>query len=119
MGERRGGVKDGSAVCRPGPVIGVDPGSTRTPVGSINLKEERVEDMRKVIFTSAVAVLAIVPATTGVAASRGASFAPIGLFPICTPETPPGEVCETYPITTVTGISDDGRTVVGLHAFFS
>jgi hypothetical protein len=70
------------------------------------------------MFTVAIVALAMTVATTGFAASRGASFTPIGLFPLCTPETPPDVFCETFPITTTNAMSDDGSTVVGLHAFY-
>jgi hypothetical protein len=76
--------------------------------------------MRKQLFTlGLVAVVAIVLATPASAARGGATFTPIGLFPICTPETPPDEFCENFPLTTVTDMTGDGETIVGMHAFFS
>jgi uncharacterized membrane protein len=74
--------------------------------------------MRKTLITVAIVAFAALVATTGFAASRGATFTPIGLFPLCD-EVPEGEFCENYPLTTVTGMSADGQTIVGLHAFFS
>jgi hypothetical protein len=75
--------------------------------------------MRKQLFTlGMVAVVAIALATPASAANRGATFTPIGLFPICTPETPPDEFCENFPLTTAVSMTADGSTVAGMHAFF-
>jgi len=63
--------------------------------------------MRRVLLTVGIVALAAALTTTAFAASRGASFTPLGLFD------------EPFPLTTVTDMTGDGQTIVGMHAFFS
>jgi hypothetical protein len=75
--------------------------------------------MRKQLLAlGAVAMVAMVLANPASAASRGATFTPIGLFPMCD-QVPPGEFCDNFPLTTVVSMTGDGQTIVGMHAFFS
>lgn len=75
--------------------------------------------MKRTVLTVAIVALAMTVATTGFAASRGATFTPLGLFPMCTPETPPEEFCDNFPLTTSVSMSADGSVIAGMHAFFS
>ena len=75
--------------------------------------------MRKQFLTlGTVALVAILLAVPASAASRGVSFTPIGLFPMCD-EVPPGEFCDNFPLTIPVSITGDGQTITGVHAFFS
>ncbi len=62
--------------------------------------------MRKQLFGLGVVALAAVLTTSAFAQGRGVTFTPVGLFE------------DDFPLTTVVSISDDGKTAVGMHAFF-
>lgn len=72
----------------------------------------------RVTTLGVVAILVVLSVSVASAASRGASFTPIGLFPHCD-DVGEGEFCENFPLTTVVSMTADGQTIAGMHAFFS
>lgn len=80
--------------------------------------------MRKVLIIVGIVAIASVLATSAFAqgngvGKRGATFTPLGLWPMCTPTTPPDEFCDNFPYHTITDTNAAGDLFVGMHAFFS